>query len=204
MAINPLLKLSLRGALAWFILSAIGFLFAHTITAALSRLMERVIDVLQSDFIAHLTIVGTRGGAKIVMSCTATRELVLPRGRIVPLLGSFNCAGADAIHALVPIVIFSVAVAAWPVGQWREMLRRMVGYALLLPVVVAVTTPLLLMGLVESRLHPESFRADAQWTALIQPWIFMEMGGRWLLPLMAALLCIRFAALPKRAQVSTV
>src|ERR1700684_1545446 len=121
MTVGPLLKLSLRCALVWGLLSAIGFLFARGITDALSPLMKSVIDGIQSDFISHLSVVGTGGSTRIVMSCTATRQLVLPNGGIVPFLGSFGCAAADAVHALVPMVIFSVALAAWPIKQWREV-----------------------------------------------------------------------------------
>jgi hypothetical protein len=194
MTTKSLLRLSLRGVLAWCVLSAAGFLFAPAIMKALSPLMVGAIDIMQSDFMAHLAIVDERGGAKIAMSCTAARELILPQGKIVPFLGSFNCAATDAIHALVPFVIFSVGIAGWPISHRRELLRRLVGFVLLLPVVAALTTPVLLVGLVESRLHPDSFSAAAQWRALAQPWVFMEMGGRWLLPLLAALLCIRLAA----------
>jgi hypothetical protein len=191
--LNPLLKLSLRGILAWCLLAAAGFLFARAILAPFLPLMEMVIDGMQSDFMAHLSITDARDKLTIAMSCTANRELMLSHDSIIPFLGSFNCASTDVVHALVPMIIFSVAVIGWPISHRHEILRRLLGFLVLLPVVVALTTPVLLVGLVESRVHPESFSADAQWTALIQPWVFMEMGGGWLLPLVAALLCVRFS-----------
>jgi hypothetical protein len=191
-------RLSLRSIVAWGLLSAIGFLFARAITEVLLPFIQSVVDTMQSDYIAHLSILDTRAGLKIAMSCTAERELALPRGTIMPFLGTFNCATTDAVHALVPLVIFAVAVASWPTSSRRETFGRVIGSLLLLPVVVALTTPPLLVGLVESTLHPKSLSADPQFAALIQPWVFMEMGGRWLLPLAAAALCIRFDTIAVR------
>jgi hypothetical protein len=198
MAISPLIKLSLRGVLIWCLLSAAGFIFARPIASALSPMMESMIDAMQADFVADISIVDGHSGPVISLSCTATHQLVVPHGRTIPFLGTFKCASTDAIHALVPMVIYLVAVVGWPMIRRREILRRILGSLLLLPVVVWLTTPLLLVGLVKSRLHPESFSSNAQLTALLQPFVFMEMGGLWLLPLAAALVCIRIAALPSR------
>lgn len=85
----------------------------------------------------------------------------------------------------------------WPLGARRERRRRVIGAALLLPVMIALTTPVLLLGLVDTVLYPMGFSADGQLRALLQPFVFMEMGGRWLLPLVAATLCICVAATPR-------
>jgi hypothetical protein len=192
MTTTRLLRLSLRGILAWCLVSAAGFLLARPIVAGMSPFFEGVIDAMQSDYAAQLDVVEAAEGPKISMTCTAKRQLVLARGKIVPFLASYNCARMDATHALVPVVIFLVAVIGWPIGDRRETLRRALGCVLLLPIILASTTPLLLYGLVEATLHPESFGAGAQVKALWQPFVFMEMGGSWLLPLVAAALCVGF------------
>jgi hypothetical protein len=195
-----LLQISLRGILAWCALSAAGFLLARPIVEIVSPFFEGVVDSMQSNYTAYLSVVDAQGGPKIVMSCTAKRELLLPRGRIIPVFASFDCAKIDAVHALVPIVIFLVVVIAWPMKDRREALRRILCSAIVLPVVLALTTPLLLFGLVNSTLHPESFGADAQLRALLQPFVFMEMGGRWLLPLAATAVSIRLGGSSTRTR----
>ena len=172
--------------------------------SALSPMMESMIDTMQSDFTAHISVVDGHSDPAVSMSCTATHQLVVPHGRIIPFLGTFKCASIDAVHALVPIVIYLVAAVGWPIIRRREILWRILGSVLLLPAVIWLTTPLLLVGLVNSRLPPESFSSDAQLTALMQPFVFMEMGGLWLLPLAAAFVCIRIAALPSRNVVPQV
>jgi hypothetical protein len=198
MASNALLKISLRAFLAWSLLSVAGFIFVRPIMAELSPMMESVIDSMQSDFTAQLSIVDVRGAPTITMSCTATRELRLPGGRIVPFLRSYQCAATDAVHALVPIVIFLVTVVSWPIGRRAEVMGRLLSSFVLLPCIVAATTPMLLLGLVNAVLNPASFSAGSQLTVLLQPFVFMEMGGRWLLPLVAALLCVRVGAMANK------
>jgi hypothetical protein len=92
----------------------------------------------------------------------------------------------------VPLIIYAAAVVAWPVGHRREWLKRAVASVLLLPVVI-LPGPILLAALAEMPLHPASFSADSQ-HALMQPFVFMELGGLWLLPLAAACLSIRATA----------
>ena len=198
MASNALLKISLRAFLAWSLLSIAGFIFVRPIMAVWSPMMESVIDSMQSDYTADLSIVDVRGAPTITMSCTATRELRLPSGRVVPFMGSYQCAATDAVHALVPIVIFLVTVVSWPIGRRAEAIGRLLSSLVLLPCIVAATTPMLLLGLVNAVLNPASFSAGSQLTVLLQPFVFMEMGGRWLLPLVAALLCVRFGAMANK------
>jgi hypothetical protein len=107
----------LRAILARCALSAVGFLFTRPIAEIVSPFFESVVDSMQSNYAAYLSVVDPRGGPKIVMSCTAKRELLLPRGRIIPVFASFYCAKIDAVHALVPIVIFLVVVIAASLGQ---------------------------------------------------------------------------------------
>jgi len=189
-----LLRLSFRGILIWCALSAAGFLLTRPIVETLSPFFEGVVDSMQSDYTAFLSVIDAQGGPKIVMSCTAQRALLLPHGGIVPAFASFKCAWTDAVHALVPIIIFLVVVFGWPTKNRREMLRRILSSAIALPIVLGLTTPLLLIGLANSTLYPESFRADSQLRALLQPFVFMELGGRWLLPLVAAAVSIRLGS----------
>jgi hypothetical protein len=196
-----MIKTATRSIAAWCLLSAAGILFARPIAAALSPMMERVIDAAQPAFAAHLSVVDSRDGPSIAMTCIANREIVFPQGRIVPIHGSFECGRVDALHALVPVVIFLVAVTAWPIAGRREAIGRTVASLVLLPCVVALTTPVLLLGRVQAALDPSSFRAGSQLTALLQPFVFMEMGGRWLLALVAGFLAIRFSSVTRRLTV---
>lgn len=90
-----------------------------------------------------------------------------------------------------------MTVVAWPIGDWAERRRRVVASLLALPVVVVLTTPIGFVGVENMRRHAGLFDgAQGQMGAMMQPFVLMELGGRWLLPLVAAALCIRLA-MPK-------
>jgi hypothetical protein len=196
---NPVLRASLRGLTAWCVLAVLGLVFAPAITRTLLPMMEAAVDLLQSDFSAYLALTDSNRGPQLMMSCTVNHDVVLPSGARIPYLGTYACASTDALHALAPIVIFLSLLIAWPAADRREIVKRIVAAAWLLPLVVALTTPPLLVGVVESKLHADTFAAGAQLTALLQPFVFMEMGGSWLCPLLAASVCLRVSAWRRRA-----
>lgn len=189
-----LLRVSLRAALAWCVLSIAGFIFVRPIVSTMIPLMETMIDHMQSDYMARLALTEVHGNTELIMSCTATRKLLLPGGRIVPFLGTVDCAYMDAIHALVPIVIFLVAVVGWPTVDSREARRRSLAALLMMPCIVALSAPTALVGLESMGRNPDLFTpTPGSITAFLQPFAFLEMGGRWVLPLLAAVACVRFA-----------
>jgi hypothetical protein len=189
--VNRPLQHSLRGLGLWCLLSIVAFLWARPIEALLTPFIEGVVDLFESDYAAQVAVVDSKDGPEIEMTCVANRPLRLPNGTLVPFLGSFRCARTDAVHALAPLVVFGVGLLAWPLASRRELVRRLLWGVPLFALVVALTTPLLLSGLANTVLRPDTFRSDAQLTALLQPFVFMEMGGLFLVPLLAACLGIR-------------
>ncbi len=191
---SRLLRLSLRGLLAWGLLAAGGYWLARPIVDGLSPFMESAVQAMQSDYTAQLSVHDAPAGLQLVMRCTAKRELSLANGRGMHFLRSFDCAQTDAVHVLVPLIIFLAVLLGWPTMSRRESLRRALAAGALLPIVLGLTTPVLLVGLVAAELHPESYSANAQLNALLQPFVFVEMGGGWLLALVGAAICIRYGA----------
>jgi hypothetical protein len=189
-----LLRVSLRAALAWCVLSIAGFIFVRPIVSTMIPLMETMIDHMQSDYMARLALIEVQGNTELTMSCTATRKLFLPGGRIVPFLGTVSCAYMDAVHALVPIVIFLVAVVSWPTVDSRDARRRFLAALFVMPCIVALSAPTVLVGLESMGRNPDLFTpTSGNIAAFFQPFAFLEMGGRWVLPLVAAVACVRFA-----------
>jgi len=189
-----LLRISARAALVWCFGTVTAFIFVRPILSTLIPIWESMIDSMQSDYVGSLRIVGDHGNEKIAMVCTATRTLYLPDGRIVPFLGSIDCAYIDAVHALVPIVIFLVTLLGWPTRTGSEMPKRFLAALPLIPCVAAVSAPVALVGLENIGRNPSVSGAElGTMTGLFQPFVFMELGGRWLLPLVAAGVCIWLA-----------
>ncbi|MDR3415763.1 MAG: hypothetical protein P4L83_06215 [Nevskia sp.] len=190
-----LLRICRRAILVWCLLSGAGFFLVRPLAAALLPAMGWMINHMQSDFRAQLLVEDFKGSPMIMMPCVTTRAIALASGGFAAPDSSFDGGGVDAVHALVPIVIFLVAVISWPVRGWHEMLGRALGSMVLLPPLVAMTTVLLFVGRVEGLLHRLTTGvAPSQRSALLQSYVFMEEGGRWLVPLVAAMLCIGIGA----------
>jgi len=164
--------------------------------SGLTPIMESMIEQMQSDYVAHLSIIDRHGNPQIIMSCTALRRFALPSGQIIPFLGTVDCAYMDAVHALVPMVIFLVAVVAWPARDRTEVRKRIMLAALILPCVVGLAAPMVLVGLEHRGRNPDLYGGGGgEMTALLQPFAFMEMGGRWLFPVLGAVLSIQLASM---------
>lgn len=194
MTSKTLFRLSVRAVLAWCLLSGAGYLFAGPALRAFVPLMEFTIDTLQSGYRSHLALTDGQHDPRIVMSCSFDRPRFLPDGRFVAPDERVNCAYTDAVHAIVPIVIFLVTLVSWPATGRSEGIRRTLAALLALPCLVMLTTPVALMGLQSMGANPGLYDgSQGQLAALLQPFAIMELGGRWLLPLIAALVCIRLA-----------
>ncbi len=163
-------------------------------------MLEITIDVAQRDYLPHLSVVKVQGNTRIMMSCTAIRPLVFSNGHTLAPYETLDCAYIDGVHVLVPPIVFLVAVVSWPASRWAEWRGRILISLPMLLCVVALTTTDLFIGLERMARIPGRVNGIGdQMAVLMQPFIFMELGGRWLLPLLAAAACIRLAT-PKAAS----
>lgn len=186
-----LLKPGLRLIAVWLVLSAAGTLFGPQILRPALPMLAWIAQALMPGHAARIDIQQQDGEAMLVLSLTTLREIPVALGVFIPP-GKVIPASSHVLHNLVPAVILWSVLIAWPVRRLAERARLMLlGVAATLAI-LAATTPFVLAGLVET-----SFQdlADQLGTARAEPWfltwmIFLESGGRWLLPLLAAALCI--------------
>jgi len=86
------------------------------------------------------------------------------------------------------VLLLVTGIATWPFAGRREALLRVLLAAVALPVVLALTTPVLLVGRVQMWLVELAVqhRAGFHEPSVVTFMIFMESGGRWLVPLVLA------------------
>jgi hypothetical protein len=193
--LHSLLKLSVRAFIAWCALALVGILLIDSSVRILAPSAELLIDILQNDYLSKLSTAGSGGDSQIVMSCTTIRDMHVRTDRLIPAYRTFECARIDSVHALVPVVICLIPALAWPLRRRREAVSRTLAFLLVVPLVFASTTAPLLLGLAHTGMYPGSFTSDAPVHALLQPFVFIELGGNWLIALIAALLGIRSGAI---------
>ena len=189
-AVRRPLRPAMRLAGAWALLSIAGFVAGAPLFRVALPWLEPICAALLPGFAASLRVVQRTPDTVIVLSLQALDAIRLGAYVVVPPLARLE-ASTTLLHNLVPPVLLFTTLAALPVRGWRE---RLLLFALGFPalaLVLALTTPIHLAGLVETGFEDA---AAALGVARPTPWtlrwmLFLEGGGRWLLPLLAALGC---------------
>jgi len=129
--------------------------------------------------------------ASIELSAWVLRPVYLNASHFIPPATELK-SSAHLLHSFVPLVIEGSILLVWPVQSWRQRLL-LIGLGLLTAILVVMATlPAQLLGKLEI-----SFQdiAEAGSNPRAIPWfvdwmVFCELGGRWLLGIVAAWLCI--------------
>ena len=187
---HPLQAAAARLAGAWAVLSIAGLVAGAPLFRVVLPWLEPICAALLPGFAASLRVVEHTPDTVIVLSLQALDAIRLGAHVVVQPLERLE-ASTTLLHNLVPPVLLFTALAALPVRSWRE---RLLLFALGFPALaltLALTTPIHLAGLVETSFQDAAAALD---TARPTPWtlrwmLFLEGGGRWLLPLLAALGC---------------
>lgn len=191
--------IALRLCVAWLACSILGYLFGDSLLRAATPLLTAAVHRIAPEFQSRVSLVDDgRGGMQLLLDARTVQPLRLGEGLIIPG-GQALPSRANGVHVLVPFVILLSALFALPARDWRE---RALLSAAALPLGIAVllaTTPFQLVGLIEMALQDH---AIAQGVARPTPWnlhwmMFLESGGRWVLPLVFA--AVAYAAV-RRAK----
>ncbi len=181
-----------RVLLSWVVVCAAGFVGGRTAIDWLLPLLSVVSENASPDYGATLRWDEHEPSMLLLRASFLEPTPTLSALGVTP--GSVAESGSHLEHILVPPAVLLAVVFAWPMKHWRQ---RMALFASAIPaavLAVALTTPLLLAGKIDMMLQE---RAAAAHIALPEPlslrWmLFAEGGGRWLLPLLLALLCVVF------------
>ena len=187
-----LLTLGLKALLAWSVLSGLGWYFGEALGTGLLPWFEFIIHQVSPDYSPQLKLIPENHDFTIYMNATLLNPVFL--GGTLGLKAGFEITAATHLmHTLVPIVIELSILLVWPVNGWRERLMLLSLGLVTSMLVVGATAPFVLLGNLEIYLQ---LLADQANVNRPEPWtltwmIFNEMGGRWVLPVIAAVLCIR-------------
>jgi hypothetical protein len=160
----------------------------RALITALLPYFDIVIRLLQSDFVASLRIAEVKGQWMIQMTPFLLRAVPLTDQLALRSFVELPPFFVGVTHALVPVVLLIAAIASWPFASYRDAITRVVLAIVSVPLVLASTTPLLLAGRLQMWIIELAMQhgAGSREPALVTAMIFMESGGRWLLPLMLA------------------
>ena len=186
-----LIKLTAKGLLVWLLLSGLGWYFEEALGNALLPAFGLVIRLLSPDYSSWLHLIPKQHDFMIQLSARNLHPIVLAENRAIPTAQTITTA-IDLLHVLVPVIIEFSILLVWPVNSLRARLILILSGIVTALLVVAATGPAILIGKNELFLMEMAEQAHG---LRPKPWIvdwmiFSEMGGCWLLPLLAALFCI--------------
>jgi hypothetical protein len=184
-------RISARILISWALLSAIGLWGTRYAIEALIPPWMLATQTLGTSYIPVLKYRREAEGERVIMTAYVTRPIYVQE-RIALPRGTFIDVSIDALHTLVPFVILFTLLAAWPVASSRRRARLFAAGLAASLVVSLLTTPALLAGRFDLMLVDYAARTGMRYdTPGVVYWmIFCESGGLWLLPLLAAPICV--------------
>ncbi len=189
------MSLTPKGLLAWLVLSGLFWYFGEWLVKGLFPLFEAVIMTMTSEISPSLKLVKSAQSQldySIELSAWALRPVYLNAGQYIPP-GTELKSSAHLLHALVPLVIEMSILLVWPVQRWPQRLLLLALGLLTAVLVVMATLPAQLLSMLEISFQDVALTGKNPRPV---PWfvdwmVFCEMGGRWLLGIAAAWLCIQ-------------
>ncbi len=184
-----LFGVSLRLTVAWLVFTVGALLWGEQFIRFFLPFMSSVISSLQTDYWPVLSISDDKPG---LIHMVATTRHSIPS---IALEGARLTAGAHITHALVPFVIYYCMLIACPQKSFK---RRMWLLLLSLPVnwlLAASTVPFQLAGHIEMLFQDlaKKYSAPRDESFLLSWMYFLEVGGRWLIPIILAVVsCLSF------------
>ncbi len=186
------LRFGVRALVVWMIVCVAVFIAQRPLTALLLPYFELIVGLLQQDFTASLQLAQDGGQAVIRMTPFLLRPVALTDELALRPFVALAPFPVSVDHALVPLVLLMTGVASWPFAGIREAVVRLWLAIAAVPPVLALGTPVLLVGRQQIAFVEAALRQGAVFhePGLVTLMIFMESGGRWLLPLVAAFACV--------------
>jgi len=191
----------------WALLCVATIGFGRQALALALPLFDRMIAVLQGDFAASVEIAqdGTAQDGKVPdakpkdskawvlrMQPTLVRPAQLNAELAMPAGTRLRWFVTHVDHTLVPPLLFLMVLLGWPADSRAELRIRLLSALPMLLLILALTAPVQLVGqvqMVQAELAALAGEPRGE-PPLVTLMVFMESGGRWLLPLVAGILCI--------------
>lgn len=191
-SVHRVLRLSVRLVVVWALLCAATIGFGRPALSLALPLFDRVIAALQDDFVASVEMAQDGQAWVLRMQPTLVRAARLNAELAMPAGTRLRWFVTHVDHTLVPPLLFLMVLLAWPAERRSELLVRLTTAVPALVLILASTAPVQLVGQVQMVQAELSTLAGAspREPALVTLMVFMESGGRWLLPLTCGVLCI--------------
>ena len=187
--------LTIKALLAWLALSGLAWYVGAALIIGLFPFIKSIMIILTPELAPSLKLVTSASAQldySIELSAWVLRPIYLNAAQYIPQ-GIDLKSSAHLLHVLVPLVIEGSILLVWPVQRWSQRLCLIVFGLLTAVLVVMAILPSQLLGQMEiSFQEVASTGKNPRFVPGFVDWmIFCKMGGRWLLGIAAAWLCIQ-------------
>jgi hypothetical protein len=192
---RDLIFLTLKGLLAWLVLSFLVWYFRGWLGESLFPLIEAVMMWITPELSPSLKLVKSAQAHfdySIELSAWVLRPIYVNASQFIPP-GTDLKSSVHLLHSFVPLVIEGAILLVWPVQRWSQRLLLIALGLLTGILVVMAILPAQILGNLEISFQDVALTGKNPRPV---PWfvdwmVFCEMGGRWLLAIAAAWLCIQ-------------
>jgi hypothetical protein len=180
---------------AWIVMSSLVLFFGELLIKGLFPAFKLVIIFITPELSPSLKIVNSvqsHFDELIELSAWVINPIYLNAKKFIPPGGELT-SSVHLLHALVPLSIQGGILLAWPVKGWTQRFLLIFLGLVTAVVVILATLPIQLLGMLEMSFQQVAVTGS---NPRLVPWFvgwmtFCEMGGRWLLGIVAAWCCIQ-------------
>ena len=192
MSRRELISLILKGLMAWLTLSSLVWYFGGGLATLLFPLLKAVISTLMPEISPGLKLVQVQLDYALELSARTLRPIYLNADHFI-LPGTEMKSSIHLLHALVPLVIEGIILLVWPVQRGSQRCLLLALGFLTAVLLIMATLPTHFLGQMEISFHNIAVTGSKPRPVLwlVEWMVFCEMGGRWLLGIVAACLCIQ-------------
>jgi hypothetical protein len=192
MSRRELVYLTLKGLVVWLLLSGLVWYGGVYLGQVLLPVINMVILDMTADISPVVKLVISGEDASIELSAWVLNPIYLDANHFIPV-GTELKSSAHLLHSLTPLVIEGTLLLVWPLEQRSQYVLLIVFGFLTAMGVLLATLPALLLGQLEISFQQT---AVSGYKPRVVPWftdwmVFCELGGQWLLAVIAAWLSIR-------------
>lgn len=191
-------RLAVRFLLVAALAGGFGVASGRALVETALPILDFIAQAAWPNYVGRFEVVDDAKGSELRFRSTALTNIRVARDAYVPVGARIDPASTSLLHVLVPVVIALAALWAWPVAGGRDRIVRIAATVPLALAALAATAPLSLVALVEigvrNSLLQSGIAAAESWP--IGYLVFLETGGRWLIPIVLAALCVLAGRMP--------
>ncbi|MEM8844039.1 MAG: hypothetical protein AAGB35_03260 [Pseudomonadota bacterium] len=180
-----------RVVIVWALLSIIFLIIGRYFIIAFLPYLTFLLDIFAYNYTNALTITND-GFSSLIQTKITTTAIIYVNAIAVAPPGIELVASTNLVHSLVPVVILYTILLSWPNVAPKELVYLLIVSIPIMLLILGVSVASILTSHIQAAFFEEAMRISDRFIdpPFVVNWaIFLESGGRWLLPIIGAIIC---------------